>query len=768
MPAVSRVLPWRRIANTVAADISPVVERYRQRWPKRSPELVIRAYEAAAQAHEGQRRKTGEAYITHPVAVAGVVADLGLDDTSIAAALLHDAVEDTSVELVALADDFGPEVAAIVDGVTKLDRVRFASKQAQQAATLRKMLVAIANDPRVLMIKLSDRLHNMRTIGALGGAKQADVARETLDIYAPLANRLGMQQVRDELEDLAFAALYPKRYAEIDRMLAERTPEQERYVDQVLTEVREQLSRMKIEATVTGRKKHHWSVYEKMVIKNRSFDEIFDLVGIRVVVPTIRDAYAALGSIHATWKPVTGRFKDYIAMPKFNLYQSLHTTVVGPSGTAVEVQIRTDEMHQRAEYGVAAHWRYKAERNGNGNKSSSKGGKAQRQGSKAERHSSTVAEEDMPWLSRLVEWQAESDDPAEFMRTIASDLGHGEVYVFTPKGDVVTLPTGATPIDFAYAIHTDIGDSLIGAKIDGRLVPLDRQLRSGDTAEAFTSDDPGTRPSRDWLEIAVTPRARYSIRRWFARSDRSEWEAAGREAVSDELRSEGLKASLLIDGDEMRAVAEQFSRADLDQLFEAVGKGDVRPHSVAKRLVSNLRGEGDGVQLPARPARQRGSRRRRSAGVHVDGHDDALVRLARCCSPVRGDEILGFSTSGRGISVHRADCANAAELATASGARQVEVEWDESWAGEFAAALEVRGLDRNRLLLDVVQVVSGRHDLSIASCDTFVGDDQVAVMQFEVEVGDPILLDQLLAALREVPGVFDAYRTIEGLARTEY
>ena len=765
MPAVKRVLPWRRIANTVAADISPVVQRYRQRWPRRSPELVVRAYDAARLAHEGQRRKTGEAYITHPVAVAGVVADLGLDDTSIAAALLHDAVEDTSVELVALADDFGPEVAAIVDGVTKLDRVRFASKQAQQAATLRKMLVAIANDPRVLMIKLSDRLHNMRTLGALNAAKQADVARETLDIYAPLANRLGMQQVRDELEDLAFAALYPKRYAEIDRMLAERTPEQERYVDQVLTEVREQLSRMKIEATVTGRKKHHWSVYEKMVIKNRSFDEIFDLVGIRVVVPTIRDAYAALGSIHATWKPVTGRFKDYIAMPKFNLYQSLHTTVVGPSGTAVEVQIRTDEMHQRAEYGVAAHWQYKAERNGSGAKGAKTGsGK----GAKAERHGSAASEADMPWLSRLVEWQAESDDPAEFMRTIASDLGHDEVYVFTPKGDVVTLPTGATPIDLAYAIHTDIGDSLIGAKIDGRLVPLDRPLRSGDTVEAFTSDDPGTRPSRDWLEIAVTPRARYSIRRWFARSDRSEWEAAGREAVSDELRSEGLKASLLIDGDEMRAVAEQFSRADLGQLFEAVGKGDVRPHSVAKRLVSNLRGEGDGVQLPARPARQRGSRRRRTAGIHVDGHDDALVRLARCCSPVRGDEILGFATSGRGLSVHRTDCANAGELAMASGARQVEVEWDESWAGEFAAALEVRGLDRNRLLLDVVQVVSGRHDLSIASCDTFVGDDQVAVMQFEVEVGDPILLDQLLAALREVPGVFDAYRTIEGLTRTEY
>ncbi len=754
MPAVSRVLPWRRVASTVAADISPVVVQFRQCWPKRSPALVIRAYEAARTAHEGQRRRTGEAYITHPVAVAGVVADLGLDDTSIAAALLHDAVEDTSVELVALADEFGSEVAGIVDGVTKLDRVRFASKQAQQAATLRKMLVAIASDPRVLMIKLSDRLHNMRTVGALNAAKQADVARETLDIYAPLANRLGMQQVRDELEDLAFAALYPKRYAEIDRMLAERTPTQERYVDQVLGEVRTQLSRMKINAKVTGRKKHHWSVYEKMVIKNRSFDEIFDLVGIRVVVPTIRDAYAALGSIHATWKPVTGRFKDYIAMPKFNLYQSLHTTVVGPSGTAVEVQIRTDEMHQRAEYGVAAHWRYKAERNGNGTKADTK--------------ASATPEEDMPWLSRLVEWQAESEDPAEFMRTIASDLGQDEVYVFTPQGDVLTLPAGATPIDFAYAIHTDIGDSLIGAKIDGRLVPLDRPLRSGDAIEAFTSDDSGTRPSRDWLETAVTPRAQSSIRRWFARSERSEWVAAGRDAICDELRREGLKASLLIDSDEMQAVAAQFSRAELDLLFEAVGKGDVRPHSVAKRLLSNLRDRSDGVQLPARPARQRGSRRRRSAGVHVDGHDDALVRLARCCSPVRGDDVLGFATSGRGISVHRADCANAGELAMSVKARQVEIEWDESWAGEFVAALEVRGLDRNRLLLDVVQAVSGRHDLSISSCDTFVGDDQVAVMQFEVEIGDPILLDQLLAALREVPGVFDVYRTIEGPARTEY
>ncbi|MDG2111295.1 MAG: RelA/SpoT family protein, partial [Actinomycetota bacterium] len=391
MAAVSRrVLPWRRSSAPIASQVQPVVERYRARWPRRDTSLIVRAYERAHEAHDGQRRKSGEPYILHPVAVASVVAELGLDDVSIAAALLHDAVEDTSVELTDLRRDFGEEVAAIVDGVTKLDRVTFETKEAQQAATLRKMLVAMARDMRVLLIKLADRLHNMRTIGALRTQKQESIASETLEIYAPLAHRLGMQELRNELEDLAFAALYPKRYAEIDRLLAERTPAQDVFVDNVLVEVREQLESMAIEAVVTGRSKHHWSVYEKMVVKGRSFDDIFDLVGIRVVVPTIRDAYAALGSIHATWKPVAGRFKDYIAMPKFNLYQSLHTTVIGPNATGLEVQIRTAEMHARAEHGVAAHWRYKEPRE------------------------SPAA--DMPWLSRIVDWQAETDDPEEFMR----------------------------------------------------------------------------------------------------------------------------------------------------------------------------------------------------------------------------------------------------------------------------------------------------------------------------------------------------------------
>ena len=738
MATVTRILPWRRSAAPVHTEIQGVVDRYRARWPKSAPDLFLRAYETADQAHQGQRRKSGEPYILHPVAVASVVAEMGLDDVSIAAALLHDAVEDTAVELIQIQTEFGHDVATIVDGVTKLDRVRFATKEAQQAATLRKMLVAMASDLRVLLIKLADRLHNMRTIGALRPAKQEQIARETLDVYAPIAHRLGMQEVRNELEDLAFAALYPKRYAEIDRLIAERTPAQEAYVEGVLEKIRDRLAKTSIDGGVTGRSKHHWSVYEKMIVKGRSFDEIFDLVGIRVVVSTVRDAYAALGSIHSTWKPVSGRFKDYIAMPKFNLYQSLHTTVVGPKGVSVEVQIRTREMHGRAEHGVAAHWRYKDPSEGSG--------------------------ADMSWLNNIVDWQAETDDPEEFMRTLAVDLDQDEVYVFTPKGDVLTLATQATPIDVAYAIHTDIGDSMIGAKIDGRLVPLDRQLQSGDTVEVFTSKLEGAGPSREWLDIATTPKARNSIRQWFARTDREEKLELGREQLLEALREEGLRAQLLIDSDELRHVAEQFNRSDLGVLFEAVGKGDLAASSIAKRLVAALRGEDSTQRLPAKPAQHRGSRRRRTSGVHVEGFDDSLVRLAGCCNPVPRDEILGFVTKGRGISVHRDDCANAFELVGASGARQVEVDWDAAFSGQFRTTIEVRALDRDHLLADVVYVISDHH-LSISTAHTFTGDDQVSVLQFEVEVGDPTLLDQLLAAVRNVDGVFDSHRVVPNSVR---
>ncbi len=728
MAAVSRVLPWRRAAARGDQMLAPVIESYRKHWPRKSPATITKAFQLAHQAHDGARRQTGEAYINHPVAVANVVADIGLDETSICAALLHDAVEDTPLQLVDLRDEFDEETAAIVDGVTKLDRVSFASKQAQHAATLRKMLVAIANDGRVLIIKLADRLHNMRTLGVLDAHKQARVAQETLDIYAPLANRLGMGEVRNELEDLAFAALYPKRYAEIDRLIAERQGAQEAYIDQVVAEVRQRLKVAKLDAQVTGREKHHWSVYEKMAIKGRSFEEIFDLVGIRLIVSDVHDAYAAVGIIHSMWKPVPGRFKDYIAMPKSNLYQSLHTTVIGPQGSALEAQIRTAEMHRQAEFGLAAHWRYKT-----GDDAGPPGG----------------------WLEDAIDLGEEATDPNVFMETLVADLGTGEVYVFTPKGDVMTLPTGSTPIDFAYAVHTDIGDRLIGAKVNGRLVPLDRALQSGDTVEAFASADPSARPSQAWLDVVVSPRARAGIRRMSLRSEREELAAAGREQLEGALRDEGLHPGLIVGSEQMTTLAAGFDRGDEAQLYEAIGKGDVAVASVVERILAGLEGPARGPSLPARPPGRRGHRRRRAAAVYAPDHADALVRLADCCGPLAGDEIMGFVSHRGDISVHRADCAAATELAGAGGARQAEVEWDEGAADDTVVAIEVFGLDRNRLLLDVVTVLSNHH-LSIERADTFTGEDQIAVLRFEVELGDKAILAALLTALRAVPSVFDA------------
>jgi GTP pyrophosphokinase len=484
MSTVSRVLPWRRSSAPASVELAPLLATFRQHHPKTSTVLIAQAYALAAAAHEGQTRKSGEPYIHHPLSVARIVADLGLDDVTVAAALLHDSVEDTGVTLEQVARQFGDEVAAIVDGVTKLDRVQFDSKAAQQAASMRKMLVAMAKDLRVLMIKLADRLHNMRTLGAMAPEKQARIARETIDVYAPLAHRLGMQDLKQQLEDLSFATLHPKQYAEIDHMVADRSPERELYLEQVLEEVRQRLSELGVEAEVSGRPKHLWSIYEKMVVKGRQFDEIYDLVGIRVQVESVRDCYAALGSIHATWRPVQGRFKDYVAMPKFNLYQSLHTTVIGPQGKPLEVQLRTTEMHQRAEFGVAAHFAYKR---------------------------GTPADE-LAWLNRIVDWQQETQDPEQFMETLKVDLEQDEVYVFTPKGRVITMVKGATPIDFAYAVHTEVGHACVGARVNGRLVSLSHQLTSGDTCEIFTSKVEGSGPSRDWLQIVQTPRAANKIR----------------------------------------------------------------------------------------------------------------------------------------------------------------------------------------------------------------------------------------------------------------
>ncbi|MBW3548398.1 MAG: bifunctional (p)ppGpp synthetase/guanosine-3',5'-bis(diphosphate) 3'-pyrophosphohydrolase [Actinobacteria bacterium] len=731
MTTVDRVLPWRR-HSLPAEEIAPLLSAYRARHPRASTAMISRAYAVSSNAHQGQYRISGDPYIHHPLAVAMIVAELGLDDVTIAAALLHDAVEDTAVGIDDVRSTFGPEVATIVDGVTKLDRIRFESREAQQAASMRKMLVAMAKDLRVLIIKLCDRLHNMRTIAALPEAKRQRIARETLDIYAPLAHRLGMQHIKQHLEDLAFATLYPKRYAEIEQMVSTRSPERELYLTLVLEAVRERLRELKINGEVTGRPKHLWSIYEKMVVKGKEFDDIFDLVGIRVVVDRVEDCYAALGSIHATWKPVQGRIKDYIAMPKFNLYQSLHTTVVGPQGKPLEVQIRTREMHRRSEFGVAAHWAYKDE----------------------------LTATDIAWLNHLVDWQSETSDPQEFMETLKVDLEHDEVFVFTPKGKVVTLPDGATPIDFAYAIHTEVGHACIGARVNGRLQPLDSRLHSGETVEILTTKvDPA--PSRDWLKIAVTPRARNKIRHWFSRERREDAMEAGREELAKALRREGLPVQKLASSPVLEEVAESAGFADVDGLHVAIGEHHLSAASAAQRVARLLRsGEGE-EQLPV-TARSPRRRRRPTAGVHVEGLDDVMVRLSRCCTPVPGDEIIGFVTRGRGVTVHRADCANAVSLASGQHDRIIEVDWDRHRAGDtFVASIEVKALDRSKLLRDVSATLAD-HQLNILSCTSQTGTDRISRMRFDFELADPSHLESLITTIRRIESVYDAYRVLPG------
>ena len=739
MATVDRVLPWRRHSAPPSQEIAPLIDAFREQHPKAPTAMISRAYEMARDAHQGQTRKSGEPYVQHPVAVAKIVAELGLDDVTVSAALLHDAVEDTGVTLEDLTLAFGPDVAAIVDGVTKLDRLKFDSKEAQQAANMRKMLVAMAKDLRVLIIKLSDRLHNMRTVAAMPAWKQERTAQETLDIYAPLAHRLGMQEMKQQLEDLCFAALHPKRYAEIDHMVATRSPERDIYLTQVLEDVRERLKELRIQADVTGRPKHLWSIYEKMVVKGKEFDDIFDLVGIRVVVPTVKDCYAALGSIHATWKPVQGRFKDYIAMPKFNLYQSLHTTVVGPQGKPLEVQIRTEEMHSRAEHGVAAHWNYKDD---------------------------DTSSADLAWLNRIVDWQQETSDPNQFMANLKIDLDQDEVFVFTPKGRVITLPVGATTVDFAYAIHTEVGHACIGARVNGRLVPLDTVLTSGDSIEIFTSKVEGAGPSQDWLKFVFTHRAANKIRQWQSRERREDAIETGADELVKAIRREGLPVQKIQQGPTLDEVAESFNYADLDALKAAIGEHHVSAKAVAERIRRHLQdGHPDReeqlpstVRQPGRESRRHGSS---SSGVHVEGLDDVMVRLSRCCTPVPGDEIMGFVTRGRGVSVHRADCANAVSLSMGQSDRLIDVEWDEDGTGRFIASIEVKALDRSRLLRDVSAALADAH-VNIIACNTGTGSDRISKMRFDFELGDPGHLDSLISSIKQIDSIYDAYRVLPG------
>ena len=735
MATVTRLLPWRRQHSSPDDELAPVLQSFRRRHPKASTALMTKAFEMARTAHSQQIRKSGEGYINHPLAVAKIVADIGLDETTVIAALLHDAVEDTEITVADVERDFGPEVAAIVDGVTKLDRIRFDSKEEQQAATMRKMLVAMAKDLRVLIIKLADRLHNMRTIAAMPVEKQQRIASETLDIYAPLAHRLGMQGLKQQLEDLAFASMYPKRYAELDHLVSSRSPERDVYLAKAMSDVRSKLSELNIDADVTGRGKHLWSIYEKMIQKGKEFDEIFDIMAIRVVVDSVKDCYAALGCIHGTWKPIVGRFKDYVAMPKFNLYQSLHTTVIGAGGKPLEIQIRTREMHQRAEWGVAAHWAYKDD--------------------------SEIP--DIDWLNRIIDWQSDIADPAQFMESLKTDLDQDEIFVFTPKGRVIALPLGSCPVDFAYSVHTAIGNACIGARVNGRLVPLTHQLKSGDTCEIFTSKVESASPSREWLEFVASPKARHKVKQWFSREKREDLIEAGREDLSKELRRVRLPVNRVMESSHLTAEMESLNYLDLDTLLAAIGEGHVEATQFAQRIAARFEDSNSEERLPASVLRPDDFRRRgNNVGIHVEGFDDVLVRLSKCCTPVPGDEIMGFITRGRGVSIHRSDCANAGTFADDQSSRLVDVEWDGSSTGTvFRASVEVVALDRSRLLRDVANELSEQH-VNIVACSTHTGGDRVARMRFEFELADPGHLEAVLRTIKKIDGVYDAYRSGTG------
>ncbi|MDX3077220.1 RelA/SpoT family protein [Streptomyces sp. NPDC088354] len=717
---------------------------------------IERAYQVAERWHRGQKRKSGDPYITHPLAVTTILAELGMDPATLMAGLLHDTVEDTEYGLDALRRDFGDSVALLVDGVTKLDKVKFG--EAAQAETVRKMVVAMAKDPRVLVIKLADRLHNMRTMRYLKREKQEKKARETLEIYAPLAHRLGMNTIKWELEDLAFAILYPKMYDEIVRLVAERAPKRDEYLAVVTDQVQQDLRAARIKATVTGRPKHYYSVYQKMIVRGRDFAEIYDLVGIRVLVDTVRDCYAALGTIHARWNPVPGRFKDYIAMPKFNMYQSLHTTVIGPSGKPVEIQIRTFDMHRRAEYGIAAHWKYKQEAVAGASKVRTDSPKSAKKDD---------AVNDMAWLRQLLDWQKETEDPGEFLESLRFDLSRNEVFVFTPKGDVIALPAGATPVDFAYAVHTEVGHRTIGARVNGRLVPLESTLDNGDTVEVFTSKAAGAGPSRDWLGFVKSPRARNKIRAWFSKERREEAVEQGKDAIARAMRKQGLPIQRVLTGDSLVTLAHEMRYPDISALYAAIGEGHITAQSVVQKLVEALGGEEGATEDIAEitmPSRSRTKRRSAAdPGVIVKGERDVWVKLSRCCTPVPGDPIIGFVTRGNGVSVHRADCVNV-EALSQQPERIIEVEWAPTQSSVFLVAIQVEALDRSRLLSDVTRVLSDQH-VNILSAAVQTSRDRVATSRFTFEMGDPKHLGHVLKAVRGVEGVYDVYRVTSARQR---
>lgn len=718
----------------MSPSIDSLVHKVKDYNGKSDTRLIREAYEFARIHHARQLRKSGEEFILHPLGVAHILADLQMDETTLAAALLHDVVEDTEITLEDVRDRFGPEVAEIIDGVTKLDRLSFRNREEMQAENFRKMFVAMARDIRVVIIKLADRLDNMRTIGHLSEEKQKEKARETLEIYAPLAHRLGISQLKWQLEDLAFATLYPLRFQEIVQMVDQRRPERERYIEEVKGELQAHLRQSHIKAEIEGRVKHYYSIYTKMKERGKQFDEIYDLFAVRILVNTKEECYTVLGMVHSLWQPVPGRIKDYIAQPRFGIYQSLHTTVMGPQGRPLEIQIRTHEMHRTAEFGIAAHWRYK------------EAGRSQER-----------VRERLAWIKRIVEWQRELSDPKEFLENLKIDLFQDEVFVFTPKGDVIDLPKGSTPIDFAYAIHTEVGHRCVGAKVNDRLVPLEYNLRNGDIVTIITSNtSPG--PSKDWLNIVKTARARTKIRQWFSKERRLEDVQEGKEVLVKAMRKARLPVQKVLGSHLLEEIAAQeYGFTSGEDLYASIGAGKTSAQQVVNHLQNRL---GISEEAPATVPRRRRKPPAYTKGVRVEGVDNVLVRIAHCCNPVPYDPIVGFVTRGRGVSVHRADCPNARHMLE-NGYRRIEVSWDTRQPTSFQVEIRVEALDRPRLLRDITTVL-GEYHVNILTATMNINRENVAVSRFVFELANISHLEDILRNIRKVDSVFSAYRVIPG------
>ena len=720
--------------NSLDLIFKKLLLRVKKYNPKADIQLITKAYEIAREYHSGQFRKSGEPFITHPLEVAIILADIETDQVSIVAALLHDVIEDTELKYEDIKKEFGEKIADIINGVTKLDKIVFSSLEEKQVENLRKMIIAMSEDVRIIIVKLADRLHNMRTLSALSKEKKKLKAIETLEVYAPIAHRLGIHQIKSELEDLGFQTLHPKQYKNIMEMIKEKIKLRQNQIDESIKIVAEKLNEVNIQADISGRIKSYYSVYNKIINQNRNLNDIYDLIAIRIIVEDIKSCYAALGIIHSIWRPVPGRFKDYIANPKLNMYQSLHTTVIGQSGDPVEIQIRTFEMHKFAEYGIAAHYKYKE-------------GIIK----------TTEFDKRVAWISQILDWQKDLKDPQDYLESLKLDLFEEEIFVFTPKGKVINLPRGATPIDFAYQIHTDVGHNCIGAKVNGSMVPIESELENGNIVEVLTSKAPKG-PSRDWLSIVKTSAARNKIKQWFSKEERQESYNAGREIMLKTLRKNSLSfkdiPSKLIDN-----VAKEFNLENTDSLYRSIGSHKVSAHQVFTRLIKKLNQEEE-KEITIEDVQREQTLRNTGSGIIVKGMDNVLVSMAKCCNPVPGDKILGYITRGKGISIHRTDCTNVIMLLKNDNERFIEVTWDNFAPNKFNAEIQVEAIDRTKLLRDITNLIS-EYDLNIINASTQrLEKSGIAKFRFIIEISNKYILKDVINNLKQIDSVYDAFRVL--------